>query len=376
MKKLFVVLMLAPVLAFAQKTGTTPKPSVPQKTQQGFTINGKLDGYSDGTEIKLIRNGEGTEMASTKLAKGKFVMKGKVDEPVLCYLLVGSQKPTELYLENGNITFKGEKSKPDVWEISGSSSHKDFKEFTKVFLPMAQQLNSLASTINNSAPGAERESLLKTHATLQQSIQTEIEKFVTQKPKSVVSPFVLSVTYDFNQDVVLLENRFKKLDASVKSTSTGRQLEQFIAEGKIGAVGTEAMDFTQPDTTGVPVSLSSFRGKYVLVDFWASWCGPCRNENPNVVENFNRFKSKNFTILGVSLDRPGQKEAWVNAIKEDNLAWSHVSDLQWWNNSAAKLYKVAGIPQNFLVDPQGKIIGRNLRGPALQEKLCEVLGCN
>jgi peroxiredoxin len=137
-----------------------------------------------------------------------------------------------------------------------------------------------------------------------------------------------------------------------------------------------ALDFTQPDTTGTPISLSSFRGKYVLVDFWASWCGPCRTENPNVVESYNRFNSKNFTVLGVSLDRPGQKDKWINAIKEDNLTWTHVSDLQFWNNSVAQLYHVGSIPTNFLVDPTGKIVARNLRGPALQEKLCELLGCN
>ena len=136
------------------------------------------------------------------------------------------------------------------------------------------------------------------------------------------------------------------------------------------------MDFTQADTSGNLVSLSSFRGKYVLVDFWASWCGPCRNENPNVVENFNQFQNKNFTVLGVSLDRPGQKDKWLEAIHHDGLTWTHISDLQFWNNAVAKLYHISSIPQNLLVDPQGKIIGKNLRGPDLKAKLCEIFGCN
>jgi peroxiredoxin len=121
------------------------------------------------------------------------------------------------------------------------------------------------------------------------------------------------------------------------------------------------------------VSLSSFKGKYVLVDFWASWCGPCRQENPNVVKAFNKFKDKNFTILGVSLDRPNAKDRWLKAIHDDGLAWNHVSDLKYWDNEVAKLYGIRAIPQNLLLDPQGKIIARNLNGEALDKKLEEVI---
>jgi peroxiredoxin len=263
-----------------------------------------------------------------------------------------------------------------VIEITGSVSHKEFTDFIKIFIPIAQQLNSLGNTINSTMPGTERDELMKSYTSAQENIQKAIDKFVTEKKKSAVAAFVLNATFDFNPDVVTLEKRFNGLDASVKKSEAGKQLEEFISEKKVGAIGTEALDFTQPDTTGSPVSLSSFRGKYVLVDFWASWCGPCRNENPNVVENFNKFKAKNFTILGVSLDRPGKKEAWVQAIHEDNLTWTHVSDLQFWNNAVAQLYHIQGIPQNILVDPEGKIVAKNLRGPALEAKLCEIFGCN
>jgi peroxiredoxin len=144
----------------------------------------------------------------------------------------------------------------------------------------------------------------------------------------------------------------------------------------VGAVGTDALDFTQPDTSGAPVALSSFRGKYVLVDFWASWCRPCRMENPNVVASYTKFRNKNFTVLSVSLDKPGDKDKWMDAIHNDKLTWTHVSDLQFWNNAAAVLYHVQQIPQNMLIDPNGKIIARDLRGTELDSKLCEILGCS
>src|SRR5882757_7282729 len=171
---------------------------------------------------------------------------------------------------------------------------------------------------------------------------------------------------------VELDSLYNTLSPALKGTETAANFQKALEPLKHTAPGTMAPDFTQNDANGVPVKLSSFRGKYVLVDFWASWCGPCREENPNVVRVYNKYKDKNFTILGVSLDKAEGRANWLAAIKSDGLNWTQVSDLKFWSNQVAALYYVSSIPANFLIDPSGKIIAKDLRGDDLDDKLKEV----
>lgn len=388
---LLIVLLLQGIAGLAQnKTISKTKP-VPA-AEKGFVVTGNISGLAENTLVKLVNANTNNDVATAtvKIKKttvkknGKpvttsqsyFILKGEVTEPDLCMIAIGDMRPFNLYMENSKITVTGKMGDSPGWVVKGSASHADFVQFEKTFTPLAQNINSTATTINGMMEGPQRDSLLKIYYGQQTAIQTAIDDYISKRKKSYVSAFVLLVTMSFNDNPFVAEGRYNQLDTAVQHSYLGSILGGQIADSKVGAVGTQAMDFVQADTAGNPVSLSSFRGKYVLVDFWASWCRPCREENPNVVSNYNKFKDKNFTVLGVSLDRPGRREDWVNAIQQDGLTWTHVSDLQFWNNEVAKLYRVQGIPQNILVDPKGVIVGKNLRGPDLEAKLCQILGCN
>lgn len=175
------------------------------------------------------------------------------------------------------------------------------------------------------------------------------------------------------KDVPAAQQRLSKFTPALRNSTFGLGIKELLnASAKLG-INQLAPDFASKTPDGKTLKLSDLKGKYVLLDFWASWCGPCRAENPNVVKAYNQYKDKNFTVLGVSLDREGAHDKWTEAIEKDGLTWHHVSDLKWWNADAAKLYLIHSIPQNFLIDPNGRIIAQNLRGEALQQELEKVI---
>lgn len=343
--------------------------------QQKMSVTGKIAGLKEGSLVHLIDMNRPTDtIAKSKVTKGVFVLKAELEEPALLTLnLENGARRVPLFLENSTVTVTGKSSDIKSLVVKGSATHNAFDAFQKKFNPLFEKYGKINEQMQRVG---RTDSLQVAFEATAKEIQQEIDAFIGRHKASPVSSFLLAITVQLNEDIATTESRLNTLSASASNNFYGKYLKDMIAETKVTAIGSVAADFTQADTLGNPVSLSSFRGKYVLLDFWASWCGPCRQENPTVVQNFHRFKDKNFTVLGVSLDRPGQKERWLQAIHADNLTWTHVSDLQFWNNAVAQQYKVQSIPQNFLIGPDGKIVAKNLRGPALESKLCEVLGCN
>lgn len=359
------------------------------QTQDTFVLKSKVGNLNAPARAYLIyKLGANQVIDSAIITGGNFSFTGPVLNPTNAVLVVdhkgvGFEKldstadVLNFYIDKGEFSLNSTDSVSKA-TVTGSKINDDDKKLKALLTPIKQGAERLAAERKNATAAQQNapefnSALQSKYKTLQAAQKTIIKKFILENPDSYLSLLALYTVDGPLPDPVELDSLFNSLSPALRATETARTFKNALEPLKHTAPGTMAPDFTQTDSHGVPVKLSSFRGKYVLIDFWASWCGPCRQENPNVVRVYNKYKDRNFTIIGVSLDKADGKADWLAAIKNDGLTWTQVSDLKFWNNKAAALYYVSAIPSNFLVDPSGKIIGKNLRGDDLDNKLKEVL---
>ena len=370
---LMFVLVLCTATVFAQEKKFVIKGALPVNTKK-YNLLLSWNNGNDGEEVKLLN--------------GKFEIKGTISEPGVATLNLqeASPKPGKgfsrleyeqntltLFLDSGVITVS---STSFLWDavVTGSSIVNDFDRYQQLIKP----LNRLESKLGEVYDGYIKAKNQKMAVEVFEYYKGILHlyslgqlQFVKDNPASPVSLYLTQEALGNEMDAAKADPMFVLLSSALQNTEKGKRLKEQIEVGKRTMVGAKALDFKQPDVNGNQIALLSFKGKYVLVDFWASWCGPCRAESPNLVKAYNAYKQKNFEIFGVSFD--DNKAKWLKAIKDDKYTWPQVGTMQGWENPVAEEYGIIGIPFNVLLDPNGVIIARNLRGEALEKKLQEIL---
>ncbi len=356
-----------------------------------FRLSGELRPAANAEWVYLtyVLDGE-RKMDSVAPKNGAYQFTGVVAEPLMGRLRVAyrvdsaekrmpsvpARDQAVVFLEPGSVIKVTSIDSFSNITVKGSQAHDSYLQLEKMLKPVNDELKKTSSEYSALYRAKDTVAMKKLEPkfeSLDSSLKVIYTDYVKKNPRSPIAVYAISQVAGWDIDPEKVEPLMQLLPATARTLPSAKSLTEKIETAKKTGIGRTAMDFTQNDTLGNPVSLSSFRGKYVLIDFWASWCGPCRVENPNVVQAFQKFRDKGFTVLGVSLDRPNAKDKWIQAIHADNLTWTHVSDLQFWKNAVAVQYGIQAIPQNLLIDKDGKIIAKNLRGEALHQKLAEVL---
>jgi peroxiredoxin len=346
------------------------------RQEKGFEITVNLEGAEGQILLEKRGASQWIPVDTADIVDGTAVLKGEVTVPEDHYLsLMGQRAKTILFVENSEMTVSGNVDNLEQITVTGSQTHDEYNQVNSRIQEIGEEYMALYQEAREaSAAGDETKAaeLMQQVEEMYESTNTMQADFVRNNPGSYAAPYFLS-RVQYGMDVDELDKLVSALDTKLVEVPSIVALKERIEKLKTVAVGQTAPDFTMNDQDGNPVKFSDIykQNEYTLLDFWAAWCGPCRQENPNIVAVYNDYKDKGFSVFGVSLDR--DRDAWLKAINDDNLTWPHVSDLNYWNNEAAQLYAVNSIPASIIVDKNGKIIAKNKRDEALREAVSELL---